>query len=106
MFRKALIAFSLMLVSGVLFYDSAYTHSGRTEIIVDFAITYTTVERGEDTILASVRPGLYSQFIQPSVNAYPCTCRRFQTPGVESWQARDEWMATPCCLRFSFLIDL
>ena len=28
MFRKALIAFSLMLVSGVLFYDSAYTHSG------------------------------------------------------------------------------
>ena len=31
MFRKALIAFSLMLVSGVLFYDSAYTHSGRTD---------------------------------------------------------------------------
>ena len=31
MFRKALIAFSLMLVSGVLFYDSAYTHPGRTE---------------------------------------------------------------------------
>lgn len=31
MFRKALIAFSLILVSGVLFYDSAYTHSGRTD---------------------------------------------------------------------------
>ena len=31
MFRKALIAFSLMLISGVLFYDSAYTHSGRTD---------------------------------------------------------------------------
>lgn len=31
MFRKALIAFSLMLVSGVLFYDSAYTHPGRTD---------------------------------------------------------------------------
>lgn len=31
MFRKALVAFSLMLVSGVLFYDSAYTHSGRTD---------------------------------------------------------------------------
>ena len=31
MFRKVLIAFSLMLVSGVLFYDSAYTHSGRTD---------------------------------------------------------------------------
>ena len=31
MFKKALIAFSLMLVSGVLFYDLAYTHSGRTD---------------------------------------------------------------------------
>ena len=31
MFRKALIAFSLILVSGVLFYDSAHTHSGRTD---------------------------------------------------------------------------
>lgn len=31
MFRKALIILGLMLVSGVLFYDSAYTHSGRTD---------------------------------------------------------------------------
>ncbi len=30
MFRRA-VAFSLMLVSGALFYDLAYTHSGRTE---------------------------------------------------------------------------
>ena len=31
MFRKALILFSLMLFSGVLLYDSAHTHSGRTD---------------------------------------------------------------------------
>lgn len=31
MFRKALIILGLMLVSSVLFYDSAYTHSGRTD---------------------------------------------------------------------------
>lgn len=31
MFRKALIVFSLMLIFGVLLYDSAYTHSGRTD---------------------------------------------------------------------------
>ena len=29
--RKIRIVFSLMLISGVLFYDSAYTHSGRTD---------------------------------------------------------------------------
>lgn len=31
MFRKTLIVFSLMLIFGVLLYDSAYTHSGRTD---------------------------------------------------------------------------
>lgn len=31
MFRKALIILGLMLISGVLFYDSAYTHPGRTD---------------------------------------------------------------------------
>ena len=31
MIRRALIVFGLMLTSGVLFYDSAYTHSGRTD---------------------------------------------------------------------------
>lgn len=31
MLRKILIVFSLVLVSGVLFYDSAHTHSGRTD---------------------------------------------------------------------------
>ena len=31
MFRKALIVLSLMLIFGVLLYDSAYTHSGRTD---------------------------------------------------------------------------
>lgn len=31
MLRKILIIFSLMLISGVLFYDLAHTHSGRTD---------------------------------------------------------------------------
>ena len=31
MFRKALIVFSLIFIFGVLLYDSAYTHSGRTD---------------------------------------------------------------------------
>ena len=31
MFRKVLIFFSLVLTSGMLFYDSAHTHSGRTD---------------------------------------------------------------------------
>ena len=31
MLRKVLIVLSLMLISGVLFYDSAHTHSGRTD---------------------------------------------------------------------------
>ena len=31
MIRRALIVFGLMLISGMLFYDSAHTHSGRTD---------------------------------------------------------------------------
>ena len=31
MFRKVLILLSLVLTSGMLFYDSAHTHSGRTD---------------------------------------------------------------------------
>lgn len=31
MFRKVLIVLSLILISGVVFYDFAYTHSGRTD---------------------------------------------------------------------------
>lgn len=31
MIRRALIILGLMLIAGVLFYDSAYTHSGRTD---------------------------------------------------------------------------
>ena len=31
MIRKALIVFGLMLTAGMLFYNSAHTHSGRTD---------------------------------------------------------------------------